>query len=101
MPDYDEPLRNSTFEKIRTDEFRLAVTVRRDEQRLVVARIKHRGGAYIAATDRRIPRPSSSVNRRCIPSLPLSRRVSGEASPPVGDRHATSLNRTPTDSDGR
>ncbi len=50
-PDYGEPLQNSPHKKIRVGEFRLSVTFRRDEQRLVVARIKRRGGAYTADDD--------------------------------------------------
>lgn len=47
-PDYGEPLRNSPRKKVRVGEFRLAVTFHRDEWRMVVARIKRRGGAYTA-----------------------------------------------------
>jgi mRNA interferase RelE/StbE len=47
-PDYGEPLQNSPHKKVRVGEFRLAVTFRRTEQRMVVARIKRRGGAYTA-----------------------------------------------------
>jgi len=50
-PDYGEPLQNSPYKKIRIGEFRLSVTFRRDERRLVVARIKRRGGAYTADDD--------------------------------------------------
>ena len=50
-PDYGEPLQNSPHRKIRVGEFRLAVTFRRGEQRMVVARIKRRGGAYTADDD--------------------------------------------------
>lgn len=50
-PDYGEPLQNSPHRKIRVGEFRLAATFRQDEQRLVVARIKRRGGAYTADDD--------------------------------------------------
>lgn len=50
-PDYGEPLQNSPYKKIRIGEFRLSVTFRQDEQRLVVARIKRRGGAYTADDD--------------------------------------------------
>jgi mRNA-degrading endonuclease RelE of RelBE toxin-antitoxin system len=50
-PDYGEPLQNSPHKKIRVGEFRLSVTFRRDEQRMVVARIKRRGGAYTADDD--------------------------------------------------
>lgn len=47
-PAYGEPLQNSPYKKIRIGKFRLAVTVRQNEQQLVVARIKRRGGAYTA-----------------------------------------------------
>ena len=47
-PDYGEPLRNSPYRKIRVGQFRLSVTFRLDEQRLIVARIKRREGAYTA-----------------------------------------------------
>jgi len=47
-PDYGEPLQNSPYKKIRVGAFRLSVTFRRSERRLVVARIKRRGGAYTA-----------------------------------------------------
>ncbi|MBP1988220.1 type II toxin-antitoxin system RelE family toxin [Halolamina salifodinae] len=47
-PAYGEPLQNSPYKKIRIGEFRLSVTFRRDDQRLIVARIKRRGGAYTA-----------------------------------------------------
>ena len=50
-PDYGEPLRNSPYRKVRIGAFRLSVNFRRDEQRLVVARIKRRGGAYTADDD--------------------------------------------------
>jgi mRNA-degrading endonuclease RelE of RelBE toxin-antitoxin system len=50
-PDYGEPLQNSPHKKVRVGEFRLSVTFRRDEQRMVVARIKRRGGAYTADDD--------------------------------------------------
>ena len=50
-PDYGEPLQNSPHKKIRVGEFRLSVTFRRDEQRMVVARIKRRGGEYTADDD--------------------------------------------------
>ena len=50
-PEYGEPLRNSPHKKIRIGEFRLSVTFRTEEQRLVVARIKRRGGAYTADDD--------------------------------------------------
>jgi mRNA-degrading endonuclease RelE of RelBE toxin-antitoxin system len=50
-PDYGEPLHNSPHKKVRVGEFRLSVTFRRDEQRMVVARIKRRGGAYTADDD--------------------------------------------------
>ncbi len=50
-PDYGEPLRNSPYKKVRIGEFRLSVTFRQAEQRLIVARIKRRGGAYTADDD--------------------------------------------------
>jgi len=50
-PDYGEPLQNSPYRKIRIGEFRLSVTFRQDERRLLVARIKRRGGAYTADDD--------------------------------------------------
>jgi mRNA-degrading endonuclease RelE of RelBE toxin-antitoxin system len=51
LPDYGEPLQNSPRKKVRVGEFRLAVTFRQSERRIVVARIKHRGGAYTADDD--------------------------------------------------
>ncbi len=50
-PDYGEPLQNSPYKKIRIGEFQLSVTFRQDGHRLVVARIKRRGGAYTADDD--------------------------------------------------
>ncbi|MDQ2052741.1 type II toxin-antitoxin system RelE/ParE family toxin [Natronolimnohabitans sp. A-GB9] len=50
-PDYGEPLQNSPRRKVRIGEYRLAVTFDQDEYRLVVARIKRRGGAYTADDD--------------------------------------------------
>jgi mRNA interferase RelE/StbE len=50
-PDYGEPLQNSPYKKIRIGEFRLSVIFRQEDQRLVVARIKRRGGAYDADDD--------------------------------------------------
>jgi mRNA interferase RelE/StbE len=50
-PDYGEPLRNSPYRKVRIGEFRLSVAFRQDEHRLVVARVKRRGGAYTADDD--------------------------------------------------
>jgi len=47
-PEYGEPLANSPYRKIRVGEFRLSVTFREGDQRLIVARIKHRSGAYTA-----------------------------------------------------
>lgn len=47
-PAYGEPLQNSPYRKVRVGEFRLSVSFRRDGERLVVARIKRRGGAYTA-----------------------------------------------------
>jgi mRNA interferase RelE/StbE len=49
--DYGEPLQNSPYKKIRIGEFRLSVIFREDDHRLVVARIKRRGGAYTADDD--------------------------------------------------
>ena len=50
-PDYGEPLQNSPYKKIRIGEFRLSVAFQQDNQRLLVARIKRRGGAYSADDD--------------------------------------------------
>jgi len=50
-PEYGEPLRNSPYRKVRIGEFRLSVTFRQDDRRMVVARIKPRGGAYTADDD--------------------------------------------------
>jgi len=50
-PDYGEPLQNSPYKKIRIGGFRLSVAFRRDDQRLLVARIKRRSGAYDADDD--------------------------------------------------
>lgn len=50
-PEYGEPLHNSPHRKVRVGEFRLSVTFRRNDQRMVVARIKRRGGAYTAGDD--------------------------------------------------
>ncbi|WP_368280516.1 type II toxin-antitoxin system RelE/ParE family toxin [Halalkalicoccus subterraneus] len=50
-PEYGEPLQNSPYKKRRLGEFRLSVTVRRGEQRRIVAHIKRRGGAYTADDD--------------------------------------------------
>nr|WP_256422292.1 type II toxin-antitoxin system RelE/ParE family toxin [Halobellus rarus] len=50
-PDYGEPLQNSPHKKVRVGEFRLSVTFRRNEQRVIVARIKRPGGAYTADDD--------------------------------------------------
>lgn len=47
-PDYGEPLQNSPHTKIRISEYRLSVTFRQANQRMIVARIKRRGGAYTA-----------------------------------------------------
>jgi len=49
--DYGEPLRNSPYRKIRVGEFRLSAAFRNDDRRLIVARIKRRGGAYTADDD--------------------------------------------------
>ena len=50
-PDYGEPLQNSPHKKVRVGEFRLAVTFRHDGHRMVIARIKRRGGAYTSDDD--------------------------------------------------
>lgn len=50
-PDYGEPLQNSPYKKIRVGEFRLSVSFRQSDRKLVVARIKRRGGAYTADDD--------------------------------------------------
>ena len=50
-PDYGEPLQNSPYKKIRVGEFRLSVSFRQDDGRLVVARIKRWGGAYTTDDD--------------------------------------------------
>lgn len=50
-PDYGEPLQNSPHKKVCVGEFRLAVTSRQNEHRMVVARIQRRGGAYTADDD--------------------------------------------------
>ena len=50
-PDYGEPLQNSPYRKIRIGGFRLSVSFRQNDERLVVARIKRRGGAYTADDD--------------------------------------------------
>ena len=47
-PEYGEPLQNSPYRKIRIGEFRLSVMFHQSDQRIVVARIKRRGGAYTA-----------------------------------------------------
>lgn len=50
-PDYGEPLQNSPYRKIRVGEFRLSVSFRQSDRKLVVARVKRRGGAYTADDD--------------------------------------------------
>jgi len=50
-PEYGEPLQNSPYKKIRIGGVRLSVTFRENDQRLIVARIKRRGGAYTADDD--------------------------------------------------
>ena len=50
-PEYGEPLQNSPHRKVRIGEFRLSVTFYREGKRMVVARIKRRGGAYTADDD--------------------------------------------------
>jgi len=47
-PEYGEPLHNSLHREVRIGEFRLSVTFYREKRRMVVARIKRRGGAYTA-----------------------------------------------------
>jgi mRNA-degrading endonuclease RelE of RelBE toxin-antitoxin system len=47
-PDYGEPLQNTPFRKIRIGTYRLSVTFLHEEQTILVARIKERGGAYTA-----------------------------------------------------
>jgi mRNA-degrading endonuclease RelE of RelBE toxin-antitoxin system len=47
-PDYGEPLQNSPHKKVRIGGFRLSVTFRRGDKRLVGARIKRRDRAYTA-----------------------------------------------------
>lgn len=48
LPDYGEPLQNNLRKKVRVGGFQLAVTFRQNDQRMVVARIKRRNGAYTA-----------------------------------------------------
>lgn len=50
-PDYGEPLQNSPYKKIRIGEFRLSVIFKQHDRRLIVARIKRRGGSYTADDD--------------------------------------------------
>ena len=50
-PAYGEPLQNSPYKKILVGKFRLSVAFRKDEHKLVVARIKHRSGAYTSDDD--------------------------------------------------
>jgi mRNA-degrading endonuclease RelE of RelBE toxin-antitoxin system len=50
-PEYGEPLQNSPYRKIRVGAFRLSVSFRRDDEVLLVARIKRRSGAYTADDD--------------------------------------------------
>ncbi|AEN06581.1 type II toxin-antitoxin system RelE/ParE family toxin [Halolamina sp.] len=50
-PDYGEPLQNSPYKKIRIGEFRLSVSFRQADRRIVVARVRRRGGAYTADDD--------------------------------------------------
>lgn len=47
-PDYGEPLQNSPYKKVRIGQFRLSVTFDRTDNEMVIARIKHRSGAYTA-----------------------------------------------------
>ena len=50
-PEYGEPLANSPYRKIRIGAFRLSVSFRGDDRRILVARIKRRGDAYSADDD--------------------------------------------------
>lgn len=47
-PEYGEPLQNSDYKKVRIGGFRLSVAFRRDTRRMIIARVKRRGGAYTA-----------------------------------------------------
>jgi mRNA interferase RelE/StbE len=47
-PDYGEPMQNSPYKKVRVGGFRLSTTFDRDNEDMIIARIKHRGGAYTA-----------------------------------------------------
>ena len=47
-PEYGEPMRNSPYRKVRIGSFRLSTTFDRENRDTVVARIKHRSGAYTA-----------------------------------------------------
>ena len=50
-PEYGEPLQNSPYKKIRVGQFRLSVAFQQTDKRILVARIKHRSGAYKADDD--------------------------------------------------
>ncbi|MCL9813229.1 type II toxin-antitoxin system RelE family toxin [Natranaeroarchaeum aerophilus] len=50
-PDYGEPLQNSPYRKVRVGGFRLSVRFRRGQRRMIIGRIKRRGGAYTADDD--------------------------------------------------
>ena len=50
-PDYGEPLHNSPFKKVRIGGFRLSATFDHDGKRMVIVRVKRRGGAYTADDD--------------------------------------------------
>lgn len=50
-PEYGEPLQGSPYRKVRIGPFRLSVTFDHDRQVMVVARIRHRDGAYTADDD--------------------------------------------------
>ena len=47
-PEYGEPLQGSPYRKVSVGEFRLSVTFLREDEGMIVARVKHRGGAYTA-----------------------------------------------------
>ena len=65
-PDYGEPLRNSPYKKIHIGEFRLSVSFRQDDGRLVVARIKCRCRAYTVDDDCVIEDTPADIPHRLI-----------------------------------
>ncbi len=79
-PEYGEPLQSSPHKKVRTGTFRLAVTFRRSEQRMIVARITRRGGAYTADDDRGVSKDLAGRVRLDDPteSPPASTAIRGE-----------------------